>query len=208
MCGRYTLACSDEEALRRGLPFDAFSDTRIEFRPRYNIAPGQHNPVVYLVDGEPVLRDTLWGLERKGGGILVNARSETAERARRFRDAFREGRCLVPADGFFEWRREGGTNQPYLFRPTDGGLLLMAGLVEDDRYVVLTEDANEQVSPVHRRMPVQLEPGAARRWLESGELGERRSLVHRAVSPRVNRVDHDDPECIAPPAQSDLPFDD
>ena len=107
MCGRYTLACPDEEALLRGLPFDEFSETRIQFRPRYNVAPGQRNPVVYLSDDGAVLTDAFWGLERHGGGIAINARAETADRAQMFRDAFRDGRCLVPADGFFEWRREG-----------------------------------------------------------------------------------------------------
>lgn len=207
MCGRYTLACPDEDALVRGLPFDGFSETRIEFRPRYNVAPGQQSPVVYLVEGNPVLVDARWGLERKGGGILVNARSETAERSRRFRDAFAEGRCLVPADGFFEWRTEGGVRQPYLFRPTEGGLLLMAGLVEDDRYVVLTQDADEVVADIHDRMPVQLDPDAAVRWLEDGELGATRPLARTPVSRRVNRIEHDDPECVAPAEQGSLPFD-
>ena len=207
MCGRYTLACPDEEALKRGLPFDGFSETRIQFRPRYNIAPGQQNPIVYLVDGEPVLVDARWGLPRKGGGAQINARSETAERSRRFRDAFREGRCLVPADGFFEWRTEGGARQPYLFRPAEGGLLLMAGLVEDDGYVVLTEESDAQVADIHDRMPVQLDPDAAVRWLGEGELGARRPLERTPVSRHVNRIDHDDPECIAPTPQAPLPFD-
>ncbi|MBW1755003.1 MAG: SOS response-associated peptidase family protein, partial [Deltaproteobacteria bacterium] len=88
MCGRYTLACPDEETLIRGLPFDAFSETRIQFRPRYNIAPGQRSPVVYLQSGRPVLADALWGMTRSGGGLAINARSETAERTALFRDAF------------------------------------------------------------------------------------------------------------------------
>lgn len=207
MCGRYTLACSDEQALKRGLPFDGFSETRIQFRPRYNVAPGQRNPVVYLVEGEPVIVDAQWGLERKGGGILINARSESAARSRRFRDAFAEGRCLVPADGFFEWRAESGTRQPYLFRATKGGLLLMAGLIEEDRYVVVTEESDAQVAEIHDRMPVQLEPEAAIRWLKEGELGPRRPLERTAVSRHVNRIDHDDPQCIEPTRQTKLPFD-
>ncbi|MBW2381220.1 MAG: SOS response-associated peptidase, partial [Deltaproteobacteria bacterium] len=128
MCGRYTLACPDEESLIRALPFDAFSETRIQFRPRYNIAPGQRSPVVYLRAGGPVLADAVWGLARSGGGLAINARSETADRTALFRDAFRDGRCLVPADGFFEWRKDGRVNQPYLFRRTDGKIFVMAGL--------------------------------------------------------------------------------
>ena len=67
MCGRYTLACPDEESLIRALPFDAFSETRIQFRPRYNIAPGQQSPVVYLRSGKPILVDALWGVARAEG---------------------------------------------------------------------------------------------------------------------------------------------
>ncbi len=99
MCGRYTLTCPDTDALIRGLPFDELSETRIELRPRYNIAPGQPNPVVYLRDRTPVLAEAEWGFARAAGGIAINARSETASRTAMFREAFRKGRCLVPAAG-------------------------------------------------------------------------------------------------------------
>ena len=207
MCGRYTLACPDEEALLRGLPFDEFSETRIQFRPRYNVAPGQPNPVVYLSDDGAVLADALWGLERHGGGIVINARAETAERVRMFRDAFRDGRCLVPADGFFEWRREGRVNQPYLFRRKDGGLFLMAGLRQAGRYVILTRDAEGEVIDIHDRMPVVLEPEEALHWLRQGDMGEGPALTRTRVSPRVNRIEHDDPDCVAPASQQSLNFD-
>ena len=207
MCGRYTLAFPDEKALLRGLPFDEFSETRIQFRPRYNVAPGQRNPIVYLSDAGAVLADALWGLERRGGGILINARSETADRARMFRDAFRDGRCVVPADGFFEWRREGRVNQPYLFRRTDGALFLMAGLFEGGRYVILTRDAEGEVSEIHDRMPVLLEPDEAQHWLRQGDLGKGPRLTRTRVSPRVNRIEHDDPECVAPVSQQSFDFD-
>ena len=206
MCGRYTLACSDEEALLRGLPFDEFSETRLQFRPRYNVAPGQRNPVVYLSDAGAVLTDALWGLERSGGGIVINARTETADRTRMFRDAFRDGRCVVPADGFFEWRREGRVNQPYLFRREDGGIFLMAGLWEGGRYVILTRNAEGEVVEIHDRMPVVLEPEEAQRWLRQGELGQGPVLTKTRVSPRVNRIENDDPECIAPVSQQSFDF--
>ena len=207
MCGRYTLTCPDEAALIRSLPFDAFSDTRIEFRPRYNIAPGQRSPVVWLEGSEPVLGDAQWGFARASGGITINARSETAARTAMFRDAFREGRCLVPADGFYEWRREGRVNQPYLFRKEDGALFVMAGLCENGRYVVLTQNSKGQVAEIHDRMPVLLEPEDARRWLADGELGEAPELVRTAVSPRVNRVENDDPDCVEPITQGSFDFD-
>ena len=207
MCGRYTLACPDEEALLRGLPFEEFSETRIQFRPRYNVAPGQRSPVVYLSDDGAVLADALWGLERHGGGIVINARAETADRARMFRDAFRDGRCVVPADGFFEWRREGRVNQPYLFRRNDGGLFLMAGLCQAGRYVILTRDAQGEVVDIHDRMPVLLEREEAHRWLRQGDLGEGPTLTRTRVSTRVNRIEHDDPDCVAPVSQQSFNFD-
>ena len=207
MCGRYTLTCSDEETLIRSLPFDEFSETRIQFRPRYNIAPGQCSPVVYLDQGRPVLVDALWGMTRSDGGLTVNARSETAERTALFRDAFRDGRCLVPADGFLEWRREGRVNQPYLFRRVDGELVLMAGLWCDGRYVVLTRDSDGAVGEIHDRMPVLLDGKDARHWLTEGELAEPPGLSRIAVSPRVNSVANDDPSCLEPLPQESFDFD-
>jgi putative SOS response-associated peptidase YedK len=207
MCGRYTLTCSDPDALARALPFDELSETRIELRPRYNIAPGQRNPVVYLSEQGPVLGEAEWGFERPAGGITINARSETAKRTAMFREAFRDGRCLVPADGFFEWRREGGVNQPYLFRRAEGGLFVMAGLRRRDRYVVLTRDAEGSVAEIHDRMPVLLEAEDARRWLDEGSIGKPPALVRTAVSPRVNRIEHDDPACLAQVPQESFNFD-
>lgn len=206
MCGRYTLACPDKETLIRSLPFDAFSETRIQFRPRYNIAPGQRSPVVYLQSGKPILADALWGMTRSGGGLAINARSETAERTSMFREAFRGGRCLVPADGFLEWRREGRVNQPYLFRRTDGSLFVMAGLWQDGRYVVLTRDSGGEVAEIHDRMPVLLDGDDARQWLNEGELAAPPALARTAVSPRINRIEHDDPTCIEPLPQEAFDF--
>jgi putative SOS response-associated peptidase YedK len=207
MCGRYTLRCADESELIDSLPFDGWSETRIQFRPRYNIAPGQKSPIVHLRAGKPVLQDGLWGFARPGGGISVNARSETADKTAIFRDAFRDGRCLVPADGFFEWRREGKVNQPYLFQAHGGKVFLMAGLCERGHYVVLTRPASEQVREIHDRMPVLLDTEAARRWLDDADMGKGLPLTRRAVSTRVNRVEHDDPDCIEEVAQQDFGFD-
>jgi putative SOS response-associated peptidase YedK len=207
MCGRYTLTCADRDELLRELPFDAFSETRIEFRPRYNIAPGQRSPVVYASEHGAVLQDALWGMEREGGGIVVNARSETADRTKMFRDAYREGRCLVPADGFFEWRREGTTNQPYLFRRRDRKVFLIAGLCRQGRYVILTRDAEGDIREIHDRMPVLLEDESADRWLREGEIGQGPPLSRIRVSTRVNRIENDDPECLVPAPQQSFDFD-
>jgi putative SOS response-associated peptidase YedK len=208
MCGRYTLTCPNEEALLGGLPFDEFSEVRIQFRPRYNISPGQSSPVVYLRLGKPVLADALWGFARASGGLSINARSETAGRTALFRDAFREGRCLVPADGFLEWHREDRVNQPYLFRRADGRLFLMAGLWQDGRYVVLTRDATRGVAEIHDRMPVLLDAPGGRRWLSEGRLAEDPpDLTRFPVSPRINRTDNEDPGCLEPLPQAAFDFD-
>jgi len=207
MCGRYTLACPDEKTLIRGLPFDAFSETRIQLKPRYNIAPGQRSPVVYLRDGKPILTDALWGMSRSAGGLAINARSETAQRTALFREAFVNGRCLVPADGFLEWRKEGRVNQPYLFRRTDGQLFVMAGLRQDDRYVILTCPSQGEVADIHDRMPVLLGGAAAREWLTKGELSSPPDLARTAVSPRINQTKNDDPACLTPLPQSTFSFD-
>ncbi len=206
MCGRYTLTC-DRESLIRGLPFGEFSEIRIQFRPRYNVAPGQASPIVHLEDGKPVLADATWGASRSGGGLVINARSETAERTRMFRQAFQRGRCLVPADGFLEWRRENQINQPYLFKREDGALFVMAGLLDEGRYVVLTRDSDRQVADIHDRMPVVLGDEDARHWLETGELGEPPALTRAQVSTRINRIENDDAECLEPVPQASFDFD-
>ena len=207
MCGRYTLSCPDHDALIRDLPFDEFSETRLQFRPRYNVAPGQRSPVVYLEGGKPVLADALWGLRRSGGGLAINARSETADRTAMFRDAFQHGRCLVPADGFLEWSKEGRIKQPHLFRRRDGALFVMAGLWQDGCYVVLTRTASGEVSDIHDRMPVILDGDDARQWLNEGELAEPPELSRTAVSPRINRIENDDPGCLEPLPQAAFDFD-
>ncbi len=207
MCGRYTLTCPDEDTLIANLPFDAFSETRIEFRPRYNIAPGQRSPVIYLEGGKPILADALWGFARSTGILAINARSETAERTPMFRDAFRTGRCLVPADGFLEWRKEGRVNQPYLFRTHDRSLFSMAGLWKEGRYVVLTRDSAGEVEEIHNRMPVILSRERAQHWLHAGELSDAPELTRTAVSARINRIENDDPDCTEPVAQAAFEFD-
>ena len=208
MCGRYTLTSPDPGALVRGLPLDEFSETRIELRPRYNIAPGQRNPVVYVGERGPVLDEAEWGFVRRGGGLVINARSEGVRRTAMFREAFRKGRCVVPADGFFEWRREGHVNQPYLFRKPGGALFVMAGLREEGRYVVLTRRSEGEVARIHDRMPVLLDPKDARRWLEEGEIGDVPEVERKAVSTRVNRIENDDPKCIEEVAQGEFRFED
>jgi putative SOS response-associated peptidase YedK len=123
-----------------------------------------------------------------------------------FRDAFRDGRCLVPADGFLEWRKEGRVNQPYLLRRNDRRVFLMAGLRKEGRYVVLTQASDGKVAEIHDRMPVVLDGDSALQWLLQGELAGAPEITRAAVSPRINRVDNDDPSCLDPLPQATLDF--
>lgn len=218
MCGRFTLAVADPElaawyrlAGPVGLP------------PRYNIAPTQ--PVVAVCldpAGGRVLRTFRWGLvpswSREGlaGAPLINARAETAPVRPAFRQAFARGRCLVPATGFFEWDRSRRPPRASLFHPAGGGLWSFAGLWDrwrapDGRVVdslaILTVPANARVAPLHDRMPAILDRDVHDAWLDPAATGRAHALLRPfpddrvasfPVGPAVNRVDRDDPECIAP----------
>jgi putative SOS response-associated peptidase YedK len=223
MCGRYMLT-SPVEALRQLFMFEQ----RPNLMARYNIAPTQEVPVVRLTrdggtDGGRELIMARWGLvpfwadDLSIGNRLINARCETVHSARAFREAYGRRRCLVPADGFFEWQKQGKARQPYLIRRKDGAPFAFAGLWErwrqpgatDDLVVrsctIITCPANELVAPLHDRMPVILPPEAYARWLDPGTDG--RSLLRPCpptwlesspVNPRINSPKHDDPACIQP----------
>jgi putative SOS response-associated peptidase YedK len=189
-------------------------DEGVAYRPRYNLAPGdQHWIVVIHTDGgDRLLVPAKWGFPTDTSRLLINARLESVARKPAFRDAFRSRRCLVPADGFYEWRhQEDRRGQPFWFHHADGSLLLMAGVYtsgDQPAFTILTMAANDVVSAVHDRMPVVLSPQAARRWLQDprfdpaahaarAELG--RDLVATPVSSRVNSTAYDGPECLSPP---------
>ena len=222
MCGRYLLTT----------PVDALGQLfrfmeRPNLGPRYNIAPTQDVPMVRRTragDGRELLM-ARWGLvpywadDVKIGNRLINGRAETIERTPAFREAYQRRRCLVPADGFFEWRKEGKTRQPLLIRRKDQAPFAFAGLWERWRQPdgqilrscsIVTCPANELVAPVHDRMPVILDLGDFERWLDP-EATDGRTLLQPCpaewleayeVSPRINSPANDDPECIAPLAES------
>jgi putative SOS response-associated peptidase YedK len=219
MCGRYMLT-TPVDALRQLFLFTE----RPNLGPRYNIAPTQDVPIVRLSragDARELIM-VRWGLvpywaeDVAIGNRLINARCETIERTPAFREAYRWRRCLVPADGFFEWRKDGKARQPLLVRRRDRVPFAFAGLWErwkqSDGNVlrsctIVTCPPNALVAPVHNRMPVILAPEDFARWLDPEAAGREllkpcppEWLEAYEVSPRVNSPQNDDPECIAPVA--------
>jgi len=218
MCGRYTLtAPADALAAEFGV------DVPADYEPRYNIAPQQPVAVVGPdADGRPRLAFLRWGLvpwwsspaDVKSGPI--NARAETVSSRPTFRDAFRERRCLIVADGFYEWKREGRIRVPFRFHLRGGGLLAFAGLWErwdkgdEPLYTcaIVTTAASAAVAPIHDRMPAILPRGARERWIDPGAdaagLGallaplEDPGLAAYRVSRLVNSAANDSPDCIEP----------
>jgi putative SOS response-associated peptidase YedK len=217
MCGRYTLAAGSEELV------EAFDVPPLSFAwlPRYNIAPGQAVPVVAADRRGRRVGLLTWGLvpgwvDEPGTG-LVNARSESVMEKPSFREAFERRRCLVPADGFYEWRREGSERIPHWFFPRDGALLSFAGVWERwsrpgleprHAFAILTTGASEDVAPVHDRMPVIIHSDDRVRWLDRSAPARNLtpllrpastgSLECRVVSARVNRVAEDEPSLLDP----------
>ncbi|MGQ9598758.1 MAG: SOS response-associated peptidase [Anaerolineae bacterium] len=221
MCGRFTLTDPDAELMTQ---FDLPNLPPLE--PRYNIAPSQPVAVVRLAAGKAARELVLmrWGLipfwaQDPGIGTrLINARAETVAEKPAFRDAFRRRRCLVVADGFYEWQKQDGRKQPFYIRMQDGRSFAFAGLWEqwrgaDDVVIesctLLTTGANELMQPLHNRMPVILRPQDYGLWLDpivqQPDLLQAVLLPYPAeemyaypVSRWVNSPDHDDPRCIEP----------
>lgn len=197
----------------------------VVYRPRYNLAPGDQHWIVLRQAAARALVPARWGFPAGGmaapSRLLINARLETAARLATFRDAYRARRCLVPADGFYEWPRKGEgrdpTRHPSWYHHADGSLLLMAGLYGPPPqaggrpvFTILTMPANEVVAPAHHRMPVVLSPRAARAWLDDPRFDPAApgmaargaftgGLVATAVSTRVNSAAYDGPACLEPP---------
>jgi putative SOS response-associated peptidase YedK len=201
MCGRYSstrqeqlvaemeLAISDEPgtgvlAVAPGFPAGLDS----WWAPRWNIAPTQPAPVVVMREAVATLCLMRWGLvphwadDLKIGASMINARAETVAGKPPFRDALRRRRCLVSADGFYEWQREGKRRIPFAFAPASGAPVTFAGIWDRwkqrdtadalwvETFSILTTAADPLVAPLHDRMPVVIPPDDRRRWISSEEL--------------------------------------
>ena len=228
MCGRFTQRMTWRELHER---MDLIG-TPLNLRPRYNVAPSQDVAVVRAADDGRTLAMLRWGLipswarDPAIGHRLINARSETAAEKPSFRSAWRNRRCLIPADGFYEWKREGKTRQPWLFGLRVGAPFAFAGLWERwtvpqstaltgslaertpgeavETCTILTTAANETVAPVHGRMPVILPWEAHGLWLAGEDVPlapyPADAMTAQPVSTHVNRPANDDPRCVEPVA--------
>lgn len=218
MCGRFTLKTP---AAMLG---EMFGVSELPgFRPRYNIAPTQPAATVRAAGGGHEWLPMRWGLvpswadNASIGNRMINARAETVERKPAFRDAWSRRRCLVPADGFYEWERlVGGRKQPWYLSLADERPFAFAGLWERWKdgndwllsFTVLTTTPNSLVEPIHDRMPVILAPESFDRWLDpdtpAPALREMAAPIAselmraRPVATLVNSPANDDPRCVEP----------
>jgi putative SOS response-associated peptidase YedK len=219
MCGRFTLNTSAKIIAE----FFKLSEVP-DIKPRYNIAPTQSVATV-TVDREKMQRQfqfMRWGLipswakDMKIGSHTINARSETVAEKPAFRSAIKHRRCLIIADGFYEWQPQGKKKQPYYFQMANNEPFAIAGLWENWRSPegenivscsIITTTANETVQPVHDRMPVILPSGDWEQWLDSSINNSQQvlpllkpydpaAMKANAVSAIVNSPTRDSPECI------------
>jgi len=215
MCGRFTIT-SPAHVLADEFGLAAVASS---FGPRFNLAPTQSVPVVTNWT-QRTLELFRWGLipswsrDPAVGNMLINARCETVADKPSFRDAFERRRCLVLADGFYEWKKRGREKTPMYVRLKSGRPFAFAGLWEgwlsDEGEVIrtctiVTTDANDALRPIHDRMPVILDAAARERWLAEASVAELEALMRPypsdalevyPVSPRVNSPGSDDPRCI------------
>jgi putative SOS response-associated peptidase YedK len=212
VCGRITLTEPDVEAIAalvgaQPAP-ELLKDGALRPRPRYNLPPTDPHMIVY-VDGEKRLVPARWafGTPKKGERPQINARVETAHKIGLFKRAFLERRCLVPADGFYEWMGAAKARRPIWYHLPDHGFFFLGGIHSGDGFAILTTAAGPDVAPVHDRMPVIIAPADADRWLTARSLDEilplcapapKGTLAATPVSPRANSVANDDPACIQP----------
>ena len=224
MCGRFTQAAPGEVIA------ELFALPEVpRLAPRYNIAPTQDVGAVRVeTDGRRQFVALHWGLipswakDRTIGSRMINARSETVAEKPAFRAALRSRRCLIVADGFYEWQRLGGRKQPYFMSLRGGGPFAFAGLWERwagagaefvESCTILTTNANETVAPIHDRMPVILDPQDHAAWLDPGIKDAARLLPLLRPQPPgairaypvgllVNNPANDVPDCRAPLAPS------
>jgi putative SOS response-associated peptidase YedK len=224
MCGRYAVTTVPEamRALFRYL-------NQPNFPARYNIAPTQPVPIVRIFEGQREFALVRWGLipswvkDPRGFSLLFNARGESAAEKPAFRNAMKRRRCLFPADGFYEWKQDGKTKQPYFVRLKGGGPMAFAGLWESwmgpngeevETAAIVTTAASRAIAHIHDRMPVIVSPEAFDLWLDPNVDAEMAAILIQPapegllesypVSSAVNRTANDTPDLLAPLSEEQM----
>lgn len=223
MCGRYVLKASTFE-MQKHFHLDEVP----QWTARYNIAPMQAAPIIQSIAPRKLLV-AQWGLlphwtkDVKIAHQLINARSETIDTKAAFRELLSTHRCIVPADGFYEWHREGKQRLPHFIHRRDSALLSMAGLwsrwrspdgLDVETFTIITAAANDDMKELHERMPIFFTDEQRALWLsdtrdEAAVKGLLKAplakqLTLTAVSTHVNSVQVDDERCLEPPATVQL----
>lgn len=221
MCGRYTLTVSLSDLESR---FNCTNPDFDTWQPRYNIAPTQNSLVVIRADKQNLLKEMKWGLipywakDPHIGQRLINARLETLEQKPAFKNSLVRKRCLVPADGFYEWQKRGKEKAPYRIQSETGDAFAFAGLWDSwidpegnpvDSFTIVTCEPVDAIKYIHNRMPLILPPELDQKWLQGPDkinpeelksfLASMHPQVHLhayRVSPLVNRPENDLPECL------------
>lgn len=225
MCGRFVIT-SAPEALRQVFGYLE----QPNFPARYNVAPTQPVPVVILENGARHFRLMRWGFvpswvkDPRKFTLLINARAETVQEKPAFKNAIRRRRCLIPADGYYEWQSAGGRKQPYFIYPHAGGPIGFAGIAETwmgpngeemDSVAIITAEASTGMSVLHHRVPVTIAPEQFGSWLDcssdsaSAVMELLAPLADGAfdwhpVSPAVGRVAIDEPQLIQPISEQEM----
>jgi putative SOS response-associated peptidase YedK len=219
MCGRFVIT-SPPEALRRIFGYSE----QPNFPPRFNISPTQPIPVVIIENGNRHFRLMRWGLlpawvkDPRKFTLLINARAETAREKPAFKNAIKRRRCLIPADGYYEWQASGQRKRPYFIHRRDGGPIGLAGLAETwigpngeelDTVAIVTAPASADLAVLHHRVPVTIAPADFEHWLDCNTHDvdavmtllrgpDEGAFVWHEVSTRVNRVANDDAQLMLP----------
>lgn len=221
MCGRYVIS-SPYDIIKESFSIDSAQE---DFTPNYNVCPTQHIPAILNENGKNVLTKIHWGLvpswakDKSMAVRMINARSETISEKPSFRNAFKKRRCLIPANGYYEWKGEKGNKEPYYITSATGELFAFVGLWERwtdkespdssplNSCTIVTTAASPSIQHIHDRMPVILAPQCYEAWLnpkleDSNELnrmlqnGLVQELEYYKVSKAVNLVRNNGPELI------------
>src|SRR6266481_5440336 len=219
MCGRFVIT-SPPAALRQAFGYTE----QPNFPPRHNVAPTQPIPVVIVENNARHFRLMRWGLvpawvkDPRKITLLINARSETVQDKPAFKNAMKRRRCLIPADGYYEWQVAGGRKRPFFIHRRDGSPFGLAALAETwigpngeelDTVAIVTAPASADLAVLHHRVPVTIAPDDFERWLDCGAHDAETAMallkapddgefVWHEVSTRVNRVANDDAQLILP----------